>query len=116
MEDVNSKLVNLVAFADVDIKESVNDKAVTAWQHLARFGNRLTTVFYLVVVFCILSVMPLASFMYIASINRWATASSASPIRFYVCVLVLDILHFDAYCIYAGGQQPARPDDGEARG
>ena len=50
---------------EVDIEESVDDKAVTAWQHLARFGNRLTTVFYLVVVFCILSVMPLALCMYI---------------------------------------------------
>ena len=65
MEDANSKLVGVVAFADVYIEESVDDRSVTAWQHLARFGNRLTTVFYLVVVFCILSVMPLALCMYI---------------------------------------------------
>ena len=50
-EDTNSKLFDVVTFADVDIEESVDDRSVPAWEHLARFGNRLTTVFYLVVVF-----------------------------------------------------------------
>ena len=30
MEDANSKLVGVVAFADVDIEESVDDRSVTA--------------------------------------------------------------------------------------
>ena len=30
MEDVNSKLIDLVAFADVDIEESVDDRSMTA--------------------------------------------------------------------------------------
>ena len=62
MEDANSKLVDVVVFADVDIEESVYDRLVTA-DSLAiiaviRFLNNFTTTFQHLLkvynVFCLL--------------------------------------------------------------